>query len=219
MIFPCVISCDCSSVPLFCCAWNPNSSTVSKDLKIFIFIIQYPSTEGLKSLIWSRGEKKWCSCPLFESHSLFFFALPPEVSYTLRSLKKNLMAFCWSHIILNIENPMPVCGQKEVPLGRWVELEPPTREPSDKNWKTWNHLIKIEPLTMYFLLNMGMDFAGRPPPFLSFARLGERWWKSWLHSLRRANIYDPKVSWEHRHRHGSKETRWDLLGMTSYPVI
>ena len=93
MIFPCVISCDFSSVPLFCCAWNPNIFKRLEDLHLYHSVSICRRIEVVDLLFC--GEKKWDSGPLFESHSLFvFFALPPEVSYTQRSLKKNLMVFC-----------------------------------------------------------------------------------------------------------------------------
>ena len=71
----------------------------------------------------------------------------------------------------------------------------------------WSHILNIKN-PCHFPTKKNPALLGLPR-FL--ARLGERWSKSWLHSLRRANIYDPKVSWEPRHLMVKGEFDWSVF--------
>lgn len=76
------------------CSVVLGTPTSSKDLKIFIFIIQYPSAEGLKSLICYFVEKKsGAPVPLLNLIVCLFFCFTPEMSYTQRCLKEESHGF------------------------------------------------------------------------------------------------------------------------------
>ena len=98
------------------CSVVLGTPTSSKDLKIFIFIIQYPSTEGLNLVDlkpW-RFQKVVQKGSLFESHSLFFFLLYPRGELRTAVFKKDSHGFLlFFHIILNIEKSHAILRTKK----------------------------------------------------------------------------------------------------------